>query len=208
MQDFFDITVNLSRFLLACSFVLALIKFKLFTKVERWYISYLFLVFCIEGISYAVGCFKSDGSNTFLYPIYIAGEFFTISGIFLKKLKVSNFFFMLTGLLSLFFLKGEYLLTDYEYKDDYSKAISNVIIICLSGYTLLQEIRSGSGKDRFLIVDKMIFLYFGVSIFIFMFQHQLMKFPISYFTAFWMINNIMCCVLYGLFLKTIIQLKK
>lgn len=208
MQDFFDITVNLARILGAVAFVLGLIRFKRLTKAEKWYVFYLFVVFCIEYISYGLDWFSKDGNNTFLYPFYIAGEFFTITGVFIKKLNLNRSYFILTGVISLFFLSADQFLSSDFYKNDYSKGISNLVIISLAGYTLLQEIKKGIAKDRFSAVDKMIFLYFTVSIFIFIFQHQLMEFPIAYFTAFWSVNNILCCLFYSLFIKTFLTLKK
>jgi len=208
MQDFFDITVNLARILGAIAFILGIIRYSRLTGTEKWYVFYLFVVFCIEYISYGLSWFTSDGNNRFLYPIYIAGEFFTITAVFIKKLNLGKYCFIATGLLSLFFLLADQFLPADLYKNDYSKGITNLIIICLAGYTLLQEIKKGNGKDRFSDVDKMIFLYFTVSIFIFIFQNQLMEFPIAYFIAFWTVNNLLCCLLYVLFIKTFLTLKK
>jgi len=208
MQDFFEITVNLARFLLGCAVILALTKYKLISKNEKWYLFYLFFIFFIEYFSYGKNILKLNIGNAFLYPVYIAGEFFTVTGIFIKKLRLKKSYFIITGILSLFFLTGDKILSQYQYNNDYSKAFSNVIIVGFAGYSLLQEIKRGAGKDDFLNVDKMIFLYFAVSIFIFMFQHQLLEFPIDYFSAFWIINNLMSCVLYSLFIKTFLQLKK
>lgn len=206
MQDFFEITVNLARILLGFAVISAFTKYKLFSKNEKWYLYYLIFIFFIEYYSYVDNIFKLTGGNAFLYPVYIAGEFFTITGIFIQKLKLRKYYYIVSGILSVFILMGDKILP--QYNNDYSKAISNLIIIGLAGYSLLQEIKSGNGKDNFLMVDKMIFLYFTVSIFIFMFQHQLMAFPLDYFSVFWIINNLLSCVLYSLFIYCFLKLKK
>lgn len=208
MQDFFEITVTLARILLGIAVILGFIKYKQISVNEKWYLFYLIFIFFIEYFSYGKSILKLNIGNAFLYPVYIAGEFFTITGIFIKKLKLSNYYFIIIALLCLFFLTADKLLFQYQYNNDYSKALSNLIIVGFAGYSLLQEIKSGTGKDNFLTVDKMIFLYFTVSIFIFMFQHQLLEFPIDYFSVFWIINNLMSCVLYSLFIKAFLQLKK
>lgn len=209
MQLFFDSTVLIARFLLLVAIILAMIKYKLISKDEKWYLFYLILVFFIEYISLTVAIFKiNGGSNRFLYPIYIAGEFFTITGIFIKKLKLSSYSFIITGLLSLFFLVAESILIQYQYNNDYSKAISNIIMVCLIGYSLIQDIKNVKSKGVFQDVDKMFFLYFTVSIFIFVLQQQLMSLPIDYFSALWMINNILTCVVYSFFIYTFLKLKK
>lgn len=142
---------------------------------------------------------KSKDYN-FLYPIYIAGEFFIITTLFLKKLNFSKYYFIATGILSTLFLIADKIA--FQYNNDYSKAISNLTMICLIAYSLIQDIKNIKNKSSFQIIDKMFFLYFIVSIFIFLFQHQLLAFPVYYFYSLWVINNLMSCVIYILFIIT------
>ena len=145
---------------------------------------------------------------SFLYPIYIAGEFFTVTGIFIKKLNLSKYSLIATGLLSIFLLIADRIFGQYQYNNDYSKAVSNIIMIVFIGYSLIQDIKNIKPKSTFQLIDKTFFLYFTVSIFIFIFQNQLIAFPKDYFTGIWIINNLMSCILYGLLIKTFLQLKK
>lgn len=209
MQFFFDIIVTLSRILLLIAIIFGIIKHSVLSKNERWYLFYLFSVFFIEYGSLAVATFKiNGGSNTFLYPVYIAGEFFTVTGIFIKKLNLNRFYFIATGLLSLFFLVADRILIQYHYNNDYSKGISNIIMISIIGFSLIQDLKDVKNKSPFQNIDKIFFLYFTISIFIFMLQQQLMSFPIEYFTALWMINNILVIVVYSFFIYTFLKLKK
>ncbi|SDF78470.1 hypothetical protein SAMN05421825_2118 [Epilithonimonas hungarica] len=201
MEKIFEICATLADIFLGITLIIAIIKLKFFTKNERWYIYYAFFVFCIEIIMF----FKIKQTHTHLYPIYIAGEFFLLSGTFLKKLSFSRYYFIPIILLSLVFLTASQIFPYYE--NDYSKAISNLIIICLIAYSLIQEIRH-STKSQFLFLDGMLFLYYTVSIFIFMLQHQVLRFDHESFFIIWAINNILLVILYLTFLYTFLKLKK
>lgn len=207
MEYIFYITVGISGILLLCSVILALSKYKLCTKSEKWYIYYIIFIFCIEFTSYTISLIKPNTNNEFLYHIYIAGEFFVVTGIFIEKLNLNKYWFILTGVCSLFFLIGAKFLFHYHYSNDYFKAISNIIIICMTGFSLINDITTIANKITFQLLDKMIFLYFTVSIFSFMFQHQLLEFPVHYFSIIWIINNLMVCVMYGIFIITFLKLK-
>jgi len=141
-----------------------------------------------------------------MYPVYIAGEFFTVTGIFIKKLSLSKYSFIATGILTLFFLTADRFLI--QYNNDYSKAISNLIMISLIAYSLIQNIKVIIGQNRFLLLDKMFFFYFLISVFIFLLQSQLISFPIETFYNIWIINNIMVVILYTIIIKTFLSLKK
>lgn len=206
MEQFYNISGIISVILLAVAFIISIKKYAYFTNNEKWYIYYIIFISFIECTSYTITYFKILGGKSLLYPIYIAGEFFVITGIFIKKLKLSRYYFILTGFLSLFFLIADKILPQYD--SDYSKAISNLIIVIFVCYSLLQEIKKGNGKDHFLTIDKMIFLYFSVSIFIFLFQHKLLTLPVEYYSGFWIINNLLVCILYSLIIYIFLKLKK
>lgn len=206
MEEIYNIAGSISVILLALAFTIAISKYSAFAKNEKWYIYYIIFILFIESISYSISFFEIVGARPVLYPIYIAGEFFLVTGIFLKKLKLPNYFFVFTGILSLFFVTVDKILPQYE--NDYSKAVSNSIIICLVAYSLIQEIKAYTNNSHFLAVDAMIFLYFTVSIFIFIFQYQLLKFNLESFHILWAINNVLICILYSTFIYTFLKLKK
>jgi hypothetical protein len=208
MEVFYEISGIVSVITLTIALLTVIIKYNSLTENEKWYSYYIIFIFLIEFISYIVLPLLKIKSNSFLYPIYIAGEFFTVTGIFIKKLNLGKNTFILTGLLSLFFLIGDRILVQFQYNNDYSKAISNIIIISFIGYSLIHDIKNLRSKSPFQLIDKIFFLYFIVSIFIFMLQHQLVELPLEYFSAVWVINNLMICIVYALFVKTFLQLKK
>ncbi len=208
MELFYKVSGVISVLLLATALLIAIIKYGAFEKNEKWYVYYIIFIFFIEVNSYIIIPSLRIKSNAFLYPVYIAGEFFTVTGIFIKKLKLNRYYFLIALLLSLFFLTGDKVFLKYEYNNDYSKGISNIIMISLIGYSLIQDIKNMKHKNQFQLIDKIFFLYFTVSIFIFLLQHQLIEFPSEYFSTIWVINNLMVCILYSLFIKTFLKLKK
>jgi len=208
VEQFYNISGIISVILLAIALIIGISKYNLLSKNEKWYIYYIIFISLIEFLSYTITFFEIIGLKSRLYPIYITGEFFVVTGIFIKKLNLSKYSYIITGLVSLFFLTADRVFIKYGYNNDYSKAISNLIIISLIGYSLIQDIKNVESKSSFQLIDKTLFLYFTVSIFIFMLQHQLIKFPLEYFSAIWVINNLMLWVLYSLFIKTFLQLKK
>ena len=207
MGTLYDILGHLSVFLLLLAFITGIIKLKSFTRNEKWYLYYIIFILVIESNSYIFLPLLGK-NNLFLYPVYIAGEFFTITGIFIKKLNLNKKFFLATGLLSLFFLTADRVFAQYHYNNDYSKAISNLIMISLIGYSLIQDIKNVKTKRPFQLNDNMFFLYFTVSIFMFLIQNQLIYLSKDQFATVWIINNFMICVLYVLLIKTFLQLKK
>lgn len=206
MEQFYNISGIISVILLAIALIIGISKYNLLSKNEKWYIYYIIFISLIEFLSYTITFFEIIGLKSRLYPIYITGEFFVVTGIFIKKLKLPNSSFILTGILSFFFLMSDRILPDYN--NDYSKAISNLIMISVIGYSLIQDIKNIKIKSQFQIIDKTYFFYFTISLFIFILQHQLIQFPLEYFSAIWVINNLMLWVLYSLFIKTFLQLKK
>ncbi len=206
VEKFYDISGNISVIILATIVVTGIRKYRLLSENEKWYFYYTAFIAVIEAISYSITYCELALSKATLYPVYIAGEFFVVTGIFLKKLKAPKYCFPLTALISLFILLADKLIPGYI--NDFSKAFSNIGIIVLAMLSLLSEIRNGDGKNHFLNVEKMLFLYFSVSIFIFVFQYQLFKLPKKYFDTIWVINNVMLCVFYSVILYTFLRLKK
>lgn len=208
MGKLYDILGHLSVVLLFAALIVGIVKLKSFTKNEKWYLYYVILIFFIESNSYVFIPLLGLKSNIFLYPIYIAGEFFTITGIFIKKLNINKYAFLVTGLLSLLFSSADRLFIQYQYNNDYSKSISNIIMISLIGYSLIQDIKNVKTNSPFQLNDKMFFLYFTVSIFMFLVQNQLIYLSKDYFATVWVINNFLLCIIYSLLIKTFLSLKK
>lgn len=208
MNNLYYWTLILTYILLLFAVIFSILKYKIVSKIEKWYIHYILFLLFIESSNYILTEFLNFENTSFLYKIYIAGEFLIITTLFIKKMNLNKYLILISTCIGLYFLFADTIFSNYHYNNDYSKTISNILLICLIGYSLIGEIKHIKSKNTFQLIDKMYFLYFAVSIFIFIFQHQLLEFPINYFNVFWIINNLMVCIIYSLFIKTFLSFKK
>ncbi|MBB4806288.1 hypothetical protein HNP38_001560 [Chryseobacterium defluvii] len=143
---------------------------------------------------------------SFLYPLYIAGEFFILSFLYMKKHGLSGYWLIPLSMAAVFLISAQYFGMTID--NDYAKVISNMIIVCFAGYTLLQEIKGSETVNRFLLVDACIFFYYSVSVFTFIVQHQLAVISQQNATLIWGINNLLSSVVYGALIYKLLRLKK
>jgi len=169
----------------------------------------LLFFFFIELLNLALPYIFRLNDTSFLYPFYIAGEFFLLTGLFIRKLDWPKYVLGLTGLLAGGFMISKYGF-DYPSNADIAKVVSNIVIICLSGFTLIREIKNTSvqNQNRFILVDASIFFYYSVSVFIFIIQHQIAELSENDYYIILSANNILSSILYCSFLYTFIKLKK
>lgn len=208
MNNLYYWTLILTYILLLFAVIFSILKYKIVSKIEKWYIHYILFLLFIESSNYILTEFLNFENTSFLYKIYIAGEFLIITTLFIKKMNLNKYLILISTCIGLYFLFADTIFSNYHYNNDYSKTISNILLICLIGYSLIGDIKHIKNKNTFQLIDKMYFLYFAVSIFIFIFQHQLLELPINYFNVFWIINNLMVCIIYSLFIKTFLSFKK
>lgn len=207
MTDFFKAILFLNYGLLLSIILLGAAKYRILNTKEKQYFHCIAFLFFIELLNLALPYLFNFNDTSFLYPLYIAGEFFLITALFIRKLELSKYFLGITGLLAAGFMVSKYVF-NYPFNSDIVKVISNIIIICLSGFTLIREIRGVSTENRFLFVDACIFFYYSVSVFIFIIQHQIANLSENEYLIILSVNNILSSILYCSFLYTFIKLKK
>ncbi|AZA63622.1 hypothetical protein EG345_02100 [Chryseobacterium carnipullorum] len=127
--------------------------------------------------------------------------------MFIRKLELPKYLIWVTALLATIFMVSKYIY-DYPFNSDIVKVVSNIIIICLSGFALIREIKGVSVPNRFLLADACIFFYYSVSVFIFIIQHQIANLSENDYYIILSANNILSSILYCSFLYTFIKLKK
>lgn len=172
MADLYKVILFLNYGLLLSIILLGAAKYKLLNKQEKQYYHCIAFLFSIELLNLVLPYIFNLNDTSFLYPLYIAGEFLLLTGLFIRKLDLPKHYLNLATLLSGGFMISKYAF-DYPLNADIAKVISNIIIICLSGFTLLREIKDNSIRNRFLLADACIFFYYSVSVFIFIIQHQI-----------------------------------
>ncbi|WP_228434708.1 hypothetical protein [Chryseobacterium defluvii] len=181
-------------------------KLKRLNNKEKWYVYYIIFLFMIELMN-KLFIFLELKSMPFLYPVYIAGEFFILTSLYAKKLGLTQYGFIpLSAVAGIFLISAPSL--GFTIDNDYAKVISNIIIVCLSGYALVQEIKGSEAANRFLLVDACIFFYYSVSVFTFIVQHQLAALSQQNASLIWGINNLLSSVVYGALIYKFLRLKK
>jgi ABC-type multidrug transport system fused ATPase/permease subunit len=207
MADFYKAILFLNYGLLLSVILLGAAKYRLLDHKEKQYFHCIAFLFFIELLNLVLPyVFKLDDTS-FLYPFYIAGEFFLLTGLFIRKLDWPAYIRWIVAFAVAGFMILKYGF-NYPANADIAKVISNIIIICLSGYTLIREIKNASTQGRFLLVDACIFFYYSVSVFIFIIQHQIANLSENDYYTLFSANNILSGILYCSFLYTFIRLKK
>ena len=207
MHSYFIITWGITNVLLLISFILGVFKYSVLRKEEKLYVYYIGFLLLIEAATNFLTTILDYKDTSFLYPIYIAGEFFLLTNLFIKKLNISKYGLIPILILTIGFLIVNQIFSTY-FNNDVVKVTSNIIIVCFAGYTLLQQIKNGKSINRFTFVDACIFFYYSVSVFIFIIQHQIATLSEDDYYAILGTNNILSSILYGSFIYTFIKLKK
>ncbi|WP_079243015.1 hypothetical protein [Chryseobacterium indologenes] len=207
MAELYKAILFLNYALLLSVILLGAAKYRILNHKEKQYFHCIAFLFFIEMLNLALPYIFRLNDTSFLYPLYIAGEFFLLTGLFIRKLDWPRYVLWIVGTLATGFMISKYGF-DYPANADIAKVVSNIIIICLSGFTLIREIKNTSTQNRFLLVDASIFFYYSVSVFIFIIQHQIANLSENDYYTILSANNILSSILYCSFLYTFFRLKK
>ncbi len=172
----------------------------------RWFLIYLGFILVIELITKTL-IFIFDSNNTqSIYPFYVSGEFFILVMLFLSALKITKKWFKKTLIItSCIFIEGFFLwFLNGDASTGYGKLFSHLTIVCLAAYLMIKKIRELETGNPLLIIYAALFLYYAVSIFLFLLVSQLTKITIP----IWTINNMLSSVLYASSIYTFYRLKK
>lgn len=202
-MDTYKVILYLNNSLLFICTVIGLIRYKFFKNTEKWYVYYIIFLFLIEAVvKLCLYVFNLRDVN-FIFPFYVAGELLLLGILYIRKLNMSIYWYIPVVLLAALFF------TDSEtFTGDVKKVISNIVVICFAGYALLTEIKSSKINDRFMLADSFIFLYYGLSVFVFFLLRQLSDLGKEEANIIWSINNILCSFLFVSLIYTFLRLKK
>ncbi|MDR6404664.1 MULTISPECIES: hypothetical protein [Chryseobacterium] len=204
MEDAFKVILYFNNGFLFISALIGLLKFKRLKDIEKWYVYYIIFLFFIEAaIKISIYVLKLK-SIDFLYPLYVSGELLLLGSLFIRKSNPSKYWYI-----PIFILVGYFFFVNKIETNEFKKVFSNIVVISFTGYSLLMEIRKNeTNKDRFILVDAFIFLYYAVSVFIFFMLKQLKTFSNDEVYMIWSMNNILCSFLYLSIIYTFLKLKK
>ncbi len=207
MYTFYEVFLYLNYLLLFINTVLGFGKYSYFVKNEKFYIFYMLFLFFIEMTVWFLSTGLGFKNTLFMYPIYIAGDFFLLTSLFCSKLKLNKIFVASSAFLALAFLTVIFGF-NINFNHDIAKVISNITIICLAGIFLIMQIRNGKKIERFFFADLGIFFYYSVSVFNFVIQQQLQDLSKEDYALIGIFNTFFAAVLYSLILYTFLKLKK
>jgi len=134
-------------------------------------------------------------SSGYLFIIYVTGEFYLLFNLFHKALGTPQTWRVGTAILAGYFFVETatlWLIFDNPYMG-YSKVISHVLISIATGVILVKYLKEVETDDPFWIIYASLFLYYIISLLLFIFMEQLTEKNV----AIWAINNLLSCILYG-----------
>lgn len=197
----------LTYLVLFIAFVYALIKKGIrCNKQYRWYIYYLGFIVIIEFMS-NFSIYILDHTNIqYLYPFYVAGEFYIVVNLFLIELKKIKKWRVLIGFIALcFFIEAVTLwLNNEDASTGYGKILSHLTIICLIATIFIKNISEIKKVNLLSIIHASFFFYFTVSLFLFMAMNQLNDSN----SLIWIANNTLSTLLYCSFIYTFYRVEK
>lgn len=207
MVEFYKTFLFINYGLLVALIFLIFWKFTILNRKEKQYTYYIVFLFLIEFCSFTLPYILESDDTSFLYHFFIAGEFWLLTGLFIRKLNLNKIFLIISALLSIGFLFVIYgLKISFNY--DLAKIISNLAIICLVATFLIQQIKSGKNIDRFILVDASIFFYYSVSVLIFVVLSQFVNLSTESVYLIMGVNNVLSTFLYCSIVYTFLKLKK
>jgi hypothetical protein len=198
-------SIIISNCLLLSAFIYG-VSSKQLRTVAKWYLLYLGFVLSTELITETLILGFNNQNISFLYPFYISSEFFALSNMFILSLGLSNKWRSITSILSLALFVEAVILWSHNqfFTPGFGKILSHLIIICLSGHLLIKNLKELEIYNPFIIIYAALFLYYAVSLFLFLLMDQLTLSNI----VIWIMNNILSSILYGASIYTFYQLKK
>jgi hypothetical protein len=207
MPDFFYTSVILSCCLLVTAFIYGISNKRLRNnELSKWYIIYLGFILTVELLAFFFIDIIESNTTQFIYPFYVTGEFFILVSLFLKKLRTSKKAAVIKWLMtSYIFIETTTLwFMNNDATSGYAKIISHLTIICLLAILLIKNLKELEKNSPLSIIYTALFLYYGVSLFLFLLMNQLTEINIS----IWIINNILSSILYGSSTYAFYKLKK
>lgn len=207
---FYYIATIITYSLLGLSVLFGFLKYKLFKNEQKWYLFYLVFIFFIELITNIL--IEISEQNMLVYPFYLSGEFFILTGMFIIGLKLPRKLFIAAGIMSFLLLFTAFTIreNDQSVTSGYSKVFSHLIIISMAGFYLVRMLKVDefNMQNKFLFIYCSLFLYYAVSLFLFLLMNQLTTTSINNASIVWGINNVLSSVLYGVSFYTFLRLKR
>lgn len=174
----------------------------------QWFLIYLTFTLVIEVVSNLL--IQIENQNLILYPVYAGGEFFCLSMMYFRLLRLSGIY-SIVSISGSFFISLE-LIIQWNNNTDYTSIgvfLSNIFIIIIAAYYLINTVYFShvNRKNPMLSINICLFLYFSVSFLLSLLLEQIIFSPIQQASVIWGINNVLSTILYGIAFITFKKLK-
>lgn len=202
-------TLILSNCLLIISFVIGCSRYSTLHKAGRKYLYYLSFIVCIELLT-KISILTYMKNTGFIYPFYAGGEFFLLMSVFVSAQKLSRKWYIPIGLITVLIFSEAALLWYHSQQVEagYGKIFSHLFIACFAAYSLIRGLKDFKKENSFLIIYGGLFLYYTVSLFLFLLLYQLTDLNSQNASIVWGMNNVLSSILYGASCYTFWRLKK
>lgn len=197
-MQFYYGSLILSNCLLVLSVLIGIWKRSTLGTKEKWFLGYLGYMMVIELVAKLLIFVLEVRSTYAIYPFYISGEFLLLSFMFMAELEASRKWYLgciLAGML--IFTKAMLGDSGGQTINNIDKICSHLAIICLAGYSLLKGLKQFKKENRLLPIYGCLFLYYALSLFLFLLLNQLSHLAHADAYIIWGMNNILSATLYG-----------
>ena len=211
MSFWYYFSIILSNCLLLLAFIYGIYTKQLWSNQQvRWYLIYLGFILGIEIITTLLIYIFDNNNIQSIYPFYVAGEFFILLQLFLTGLKVAKKWHLIVIFITILIFMEAIIL--WYLNDDastwYGKIFSHLTIVCMTGYLLVKNLKELEATNPLLIIYAALFLYYTVSLFLFLLLNQLINLNYNTASIIWIMNNTLSSILYSSSIYTFYRLKK
>jgi len=197
-MQFYYGSLILSNCLLVLSVLVGIWKRSALNITQKWYLGYLGYMMIIELVAKLLIFVLEVRSTYALYPFYVSGEFLLLSFMFLTGFEASRKWYVLCVLAGiLVFAKAMLGSSGGHTINNIDKICAHLAIICLAGYSLLRGLKQFKKENKLLPVYACLFLYYSLSLFLFLLLNQLSHLAHADAYVIWGMNNILSAILYG-----------
>lgn len=197
-MQFYYGSLILSNCLLVVSFLVGIWKRSGLEAKAKWYLGYLGYIMVIE-LMVKLFIFVLEVRSTYaIYPFYISGEFLLLSFMFLAEFSSRRKWYLICILAAvLIFAKAMLGSSSANTINNIDKICSHLAIICMAGYALIRGLKQFKKGNRLLAIYACLFLYYSLSLFLFLLLNQLSRLSHADAYVIWGMNNLLSAILYG-----------
>lgn len=207
MEFYYGVTI-FSFILLCLAVITGSLSYHKLPEDLRWFLFYLGFILSIELSTKILVILKTQ--NLFMYPYYIAGEFFLLAVMSQVALQWTSKSRIIIGVVTiLLFLESFSLwISNENVATGYGKIVSHITIISMIGLYLIRVVKGElqMTSKKYIRIYTTLFFYYAISLFLFLVLEQLTLIEGDLAALVWGLNNLLSAFLYGMSFYTFFRL--